>query len=83
MSPKKKMDQEDLNFKLGSLMAQVTSLSNQVISLVSTIAGMDARLRENEKMTTALTVKVALIGALGGGGGGTIALLIFKIAGQL
>jgi hypothetical protein len=76
------MTGENLEYQIGKLTGQVTALVTQVSAMSSTIALLDERLRRNETNTTALMVKMSMIGVLSGAVGSvSIALVqhfIFK-----
>jgi len=63
------MADNSTDFLIGELSGQVHALITQNTSILSMLTSMDARLRENEKTTNSLTVKMSLLGAFSGGVG--------------
>lgn len=60
------MTGENLEYQIGKLTGQVMALVTQVSAMSATITLLDERLRKNETNTTALMVKMSLIGGTSG-----------------
>lgn len=63
----------DIGFKLGELTGQMHSLIATINHMNEALSKMDQRLQKNEKVTTELTVKMAILG-IGSGGVGSLAM---------
>lgn len=70
------MTGENLEYQIGKLTGQVTALVTQVSAMSSTIALLDERLRRNETNTTALMVKMSIIGVVSGAVGSVSIALV-------
>lgn len=63
------MADKSTDFLIGELSGEVSALVTQNATIITMLTGMDVRLRENEKATNSLTVKMSLLGVLSGGVG--------------
>jgi hypothetical protein len=70
-------DQVDVSFLIGQLTGSVNALTEQVANMSITINSLDERLRSNEKSTTILTVKMAMVG-VSSGAIGSFATSVFQ-----
>jgi len=70
-------DQVDVSFLIGQLTGSVNALTEQVANMSITIDSLDERLRSNEKSTTILTVKMAMVG-VSSGAIGSFAMSVFQ-----
>ena len=68
----------NIDYLLGQLSGQVTSLTATVASLSTIIASLDARLQKNERETTALSVRMGLFGLVAGGMGSFLMEMLLK-----
>lgn len=72
------MEQNNLDYLVGTLSGQISSLIATVNQMAGTISNLDARLQRNERQTTALTVRMGILGLISGGVGSFLMELILK-----
>lgn len=59
-------DSHAIQFQIGQLTGQVTALIATVNAMSTTMNALESRLRENERDTTKLNVKMAVLGMASG-----------------
>lgn len=69
-------DEKNIEYQLGQLTGQVAALVAQVASMQVTMVGLDTRLRENERDTTKLMVKMGTLATIAGGVGSLLLNII-------
>jgi hypothetical protein len=69
-------DATNIEYQLGQLTGQVAALVAQMAAMQVTMSGLDARLRENERDTTKLMVKMGTLATVAGGIGSLILNII-------
>lgn len=71
--------QNNIEFQIGELTGQMSSLITTVNALSALISSLDMRLRNNEKDTTVLGVKMGILGVIAGAVGSFTMSLILKV----